>query len=333
MKLHDVVQTIMRDGRGILAADESVKTAGKRLEAVGVESTEENRRRYRELLFTTPGIEKFLSGIIFFDETLRQSASDGTPFPDLIASKNIIVGIKVDGGLTEDPNFPGGEVTEGLEGLGTRLAEYKSFGAQFAKWRATAKVGVTQENAALRETINRMAVYAKICHENNFVPIIEPEVLMEGGHTASGMEDTLVEVLALTFDALKKENANLPDIILKTSMAVSGKSAENRAAPSEVAERTVRALTASLPENLGGVVFLSGGQSPEEATANLNAIAHLEPLPWPLTFSFSRALQGPVLPLWAGKDENVPDAQAIFLKRVSFAALADVGSYTAEMES
>ena len=332
MTLHNTVATIMRDGKGILAADESVKTAGKRLEAVGVESTSENRRRYRELLFTTPGIEEYLSGIIFYDETLRQSASDGTPFPQLIASKNIIVGIKVDEGLKEDPNFPGGEVTEGLKGLGERLEEYKSFAAQFAKWRAVAKVGVGKDNVALIETVTRMAEYAKICHEKNFIPIIEPEVLMEGEHTAGAMEDTLVAVLAVAFDALKKKSVDLSGVILKTSMAVSGKSAENCAAPTEVAERTTRVLQASVPENLGGIVFLSGGQSPEEATANLNAIAHHEPLPWPLTFSFSRALQGPVLPAWAGKDENISAAQAIFLKRVSLAAAADVGSYTPEMD-
>jgi len=320
----------MQQGKGILAADESVGTATKRLEGVGVESTEENRRRYRELLFTAPGVERYLSGIILFDETIRQAASDGTLFPQLLVSRGIIPGIKVDEGLED---FNGGRATKGLEGLEKRLQEYKSFGARFAKWRAVAEVGDGYADPAILENAKRMAVYARVCQGAGFVPVVEPEVLMDGSHSAEDAEGSLIESVAIVFDALKKEHIELPGVILKTSMSVSGKDAEHRADAEEVAERTVRALKTAVPIDAGGVVFLSGGQSPEEATANLNAIARREPHPWPVTFSFSRALQEPVLHTWRGNDEKKGEAQAALLYRLSLNVAADAGGYGKGMEA
>jgi len=320
----------MQQGKGILAADESNATATKRLEGVGVESTEENRRRYRELLFTTPNVEQYLSGVILFDETLRQSHSDGTLFPQFLLSKGIIPGIKVDGGLED---VEGGQVTKGLEGLTERLKEYKTLGAQFTKWRAVANVGDGYGDQVIKENAKRMAEYAKLAQAEGFVPIVEPEVLMTGTHSAEDAEGAIIETVAIVFDSLKKAEVDLPGIILKTSMAVSGKEAENRAGSEEVAERTVRALITAVPSECGGVVFLSGGQTPEEATENLNAIARREPHPWPITFSFARALQEPALDLWRGKDENKDEAQAALLYRLSLNVAADAGGYGKDMES
>ncbi|MEK7613981.1 MAG: class I fructose-bisphosphate aldolase [Patescibacteria group bacterium] len=327
--LTNTVSALMQQGKGILAADESSATADKRFASVNVPSNEENRRKYRELLFTTPGAEQYLSGVILFDETIRQMSSDGTTFPQLLLSKNILPGIKVDQGLED---VPGGQVTKGLEGLATRLQEYKNFGASFAKWRAVARVGDGYGDPAIKENAKRLAEYARVCHELDIVPIVEPEVLMEGIHSAEDAEGALIESLAIVYDALKEKNVDITKVILKTSMAVSGKSADMRAASHEVAERTVRALRTTVPENAGGVVFLSGGQTPIEATANLNAIARLEPHPWPITFSFSRALQEPVLSTWAGNQEMWDEAQAAFLKRLTLNVAADAGGYTPNME-
>lgn len=329
-ELHETVRALMQQGKGILAADESNPTANKRLEGEGIEQTEENRRRYRELLFTAPGVDKYLSGIILFDETMRQSAEDGTIFPQLLISRGIIPGIKVDQGLED---VPGGQVTKGLEGLKERLMEYKSMGARFAKWRAVAKVGDGYGDPAIKENAKRMAEYSRVCHEVGIVPIVEPEVLMDGDHSADAQEGAIIESVAIVFDALKQANVDLQGVILKTSMAVSGKSAANRADADEVAERTVRALRTSVPDECGGVVFLSGGQKPDEATANLNAIARLEPHPWPVTFSFSRAIQEPVLSTWAGNNENKDEAQAALLYRLSLNVAADNGGYAAGMEN
>lgn len=328
--LHETVRALMQQGKGILAADESNPTASKRLEGVGVEPTEENRRRYRELLFTAPGVDKYLSGVILFDETMRQAADDGTIFPQLLISRDIIPGIKVDQGLED---VDGGQVTKGLKGLKDRLQEYKSMGARFAKWRAVAVVGDGYGDPVIKENARRMAEYARVCQEVGFVPIVEPEVLMTGTHSAEAAEGSIIESVAIVFDALKKEGVDLPGVILKTSMAVSGKDAPDRADAEEVAERTVRALTTSTPSECGGVVFLSGGQAPDEATANLNAIARLEPHPWPITFSFSRAIQEPVLDTWRGNDEKKQEAQAALLYRLSLNVAADGGGYGKGMEN
>lgn len=328
--LKEIAKKMMTQGKGILAADESTSTANKRFEALGVEQTEENRRRYRELLFSTPGIEEYLSGVILFDETMRQVTSSGTTFPEFLLAKDILVGIKVDEGLED---IPGGQVTKGLEHLRERLNEYKSMGASFTKWRAVARVGDGYADQAIKENAKRFAEYANIVQEFHMVPMVEPEVLMEGTHSAEDAEGAIIESVAIVFDALKESGVSIPGTILKTSMAVSGSDAPDRALPDEVAERTVHALKTAVPDDVGGVVFLSGGQTPEEAAANLNAITRLEPHPWDVTFSFSRALQSPVLEEWRGIDDNVDEAQAIFLKRLSLAVAADAGGYSSSMEN
>lgn len=331
MKIKDTVRALMHQGKGILAADESVKTITERFEALGIVSTADTRRDYRELLLTTPGAEEYLSGVIFFDETLRQAMKDGTPFAEYLYTRNVLTGIKVDEGMVHDPQFDG-EVTKGLEGLRNRLKEYVALGASFTKWRTVANVGVPHGAKHVRENASRLAAYAEDVLAEGMVPIIEPEVLMTGAHSASDAEETLSEVLSVVVDALGARDVDLKNIIVKTAMAVSGADAPVRAEPNEVAERTVRALTAALPEDVGGVVFLSGGQAPEEAAANLNAIARLEPLPWEITFSFARALQQPAMEIWRGNADNTAEAQSIFLERLSLAVAADAGGYSKSQE-
>lgn len=328
--LEETVGALLAPGKGILAADESNNSADLRLQAVGVEASEENRRRYRELLFTTPGIEEYLSGVILYDETLRQNTTLGVPFRDVLSSRGIRVGIKVDQGLEE---VPGGQVTKGLEGLGERLSEYRALGATFTKWRAVARVGDGYADPVIKENAKRLAEYARLAHEHELVPMVEPEVLMEGTHSAEDAEGALIETIAIVYDALRAAGVDHRTVILKTSMAVSGKSAEPRADAAEVALRTVRALTTAVPEGAGGVVFLSGGQSPEEAARNFNAIARQEPHPWPITFSFSRAIQEPVLNTWSGNDEMQDEAQAMLIKRLTLLVRADAGGYTDGMEA
>lgn len=331
MKVRETVRYLMRQGKGILAADESTHTITERFQEFGIQSTEETRRAYREMLLTTPGVEEYLSGVIFYDETIRDAMSNGTPFTEYLFSRDILAGIKVDEGMVHDAQF-GGEVTKGLDGLKKRLKEYAALGAKFTKWRTTVTVGTPPGAAHVRENASRLAAYAEDAISEGLAPIVEPEVLMHGTHSAGDAEETLVETLSTLVDALHARDIDLKNVILKTSMAVSGDSAPDRALPHEVAERTVRALVASVPEEMGGIVFLSGGQGPQEATANLNAIARLEPLPWDITFSFSRALQGPALEVWAGKSDNVGEAQSIFLERLSLARAADAAGYSASEE-
>lgn len=324
------MRALMAPGKGILAADESNNSADLRLQAVGIEATEENRRRYRELLFSAPGIEAYLSGVILYDETLRQSTTDGVLFRDVLASRGIHVGIKVDQGLDD---VPGGQVTKGLEGLSERLTEYRALGATFTKWRAVARVGDGYADPVIKENAKRLAEYARLAREHGLVPMVEPEVLMEGAHSAEDAEGALIETIAIMYDALRTEEVDPATVILKTSMAVSGKSAELRADATEVALRTIRALTTAVPEGAGGVVFLSGGQTPEEAAGNFNALARLEPHPWPITFSFSRAIQEPVLETWSGNDDMRDEAHAMLIKRLTLLVRADSGGYTAGMEA
>lgn len=328
--LTEVVHALMKQGKGILAADESNATANKRFATLGIAETDDNRRRWRELLFTTPGIEGYISGVILYDETLRQTASSGKLFSELLAEEDVLVGIKVDQGLED---VEGGQVTKGLDTLAERLDEYALMHAAFTKWRAVAKVGDGYGDQVIKENAIRMAEYARLAQSKGFVPIVEPEVLMGGSHSAEGAEGAIIETVAIVFDALKSASVEIPHVILKTSMAVSGKEAPDRAAATEVGERTVRALKTAVPADVGGIVFLSGGQTPREACANLNAIARVEPLPWPVTFSFSRALQQEAMAEWAGKDENLDEAQALFLKRVTLAVAADAGAYAPGMES
>ncbi len=330
-KFHSVVSHLLKQGKGILAADESIATCTERFEALGIPSTPEMRAAYREMLFTAENVGSYLSGAILFDETLRQATADGTPFAELLASKSILVGIKVDQGLAKDPQFDGEDVTKGLDGLRARLSEYRELGASFTKWRSVHPVNGASPTA-MRENASRQAAYAGDVLQEGLVPIIEPEVLMKGSHSAEEAEKAITEVLSVVIDALHVRDIDLSHVIIKTAMAVAG-SDSSKAESEEVAERTVRALKTALPEELGGVVFLSGGQEPKEATANLNAISRLEPLPWPITFSFARALQNDAMKLWSGKSEMVGEAQAAFLSRLSLVKAADAGAYSPALEN
>lgn len=331
MKIRDTLKALMHQGKGILAIDETPGLLSSRFAALGIESTEDTRRTYREMLVTTPGTEEYLSGVILHEETLRQALSDGTPFPQYLFAHNILPGIKVDLGLEQDPQF-GGEVTKGLEGLRDRLKEYVTLGTHFTKWRAVVKVGTPPGAPYVREQASRLAVFAEESIAENLVPIVELEVLMDGTHSAADAEETIAETLSQVVDALQVRDVDLRHIIIKTAMAVSGRDAANRASPTEVAGHTMRALTAALPEEVGGVVFLSGGQESTEAMENLNAIARMEPLPWDITFSFARALQNEPMAAWKGIADNVPDAQSIFLERLSLTRAADAGGYSRSEE-
>ncbi len=320
-------------GKGILAADESSGTCETRFKSVGVECTEENRRAYRGLLFTTPGIEQFVSGVILFDETLRQTTNDGVPFADYLARKGILPGIKVDKGAHALPLCPGEKVTEGLDGLPKRLEEYFRLGARFAKWRAVITIGETiPTHACLYANAHALARYAAACQEASIVPVIEPEVLLEGAHSIERCEEVSEATLRATYAALAAHHVSFEHTILKASMVVSGKSAARQAGVDEVAERTVRVLKRTVPAAQPGVVFLSGGQSDVAATAHLNAMAAMKGLPWPLTFSYSRALQNPALGAWKGQAANVAAAQKAFHHRAHMNGLACQGKWRAELE-
>ncbi|HYR33008.1 MAG TPA: class I fructose-bisphosphate aldolase, partial [Burkholderiales bacterium] len=290
-------------GKGILAADESSGTCEKRFQSVKVECTEENRRAYRQLLFGTQGIEQYISGVILFDETARQKASDGTPFPEFLQKKGIIPGIKVDKGLVDLPLAPKGEkVSEGLDGLSKRLDEYFKMGCRFAKWRSVITIGAgIPTHSCLYANAHVLARYAAACQVASIVPMVEPEVLLDGDHTIERSEEVHEATLRALYAALAAYNVQLEYLILKTSMVVPGKDNPRQASPDEVAERTVRVLKRTVPAAQPGIVFLSGGQSDEAATAHLSAMAARKDLPWPLTFSYSRALQNPALNAWRGQ--------------------------------
>jgi fructose-bisphosphate aldolase class I len=320
-------------GRGILAADESAGTCEKRFKSVGVECTEENRRAYRGLLFATPDVEQFVSGVILFDETIRQKSSDGVPFAELLARKGIVPGIKVDKGAKDLALCPGEKVTEGLDGLRERLAEYFKLGARFAKWRAVITIGDgLPTHACLYANAHALARYAALCQEASIVPIIEPEVLLDGGHSIERCEEVTEATLRATYAALAAHNVSFEHTILKASMVVSGKENARQAGVAEVAERTVRVLKRTVPAAQPGVVFLSGGQSDIDATAHLNAMAAMQGLPWPITFSYSRALQNQALKTWRGSRENVAAAQKAFHHRARMNSLACQGKWKPELE-
>ncbi|MEK7208276.1 MAG: class I fructose-bisphosphate aldolase [Patescibacteria group bacterium] len=327
--LQDIAQKLAAQGTGILAADESIGTLHKRFEKRGIPQAEEMHRKWRELLFVTPGIERGLSGVILFDETIRQAGSDGILLRNTLLAKGIMFGIKVDKGAVGLTNFPDEKVTEGLDGLGVRLAEYAALGATFTKWRGVFTVG---KGLPTPECIEANACifsqFAALSQDALLVPIVEPEVLLGGTHDMQACEVALGRVLQTVFASLKKYRVNLSSLLLKTSMALPGKGLKEKAAPELVALSTVRVLKAVVPREVAGVVFLSGGQTPEEATKNLNATVlagRKAKVPWPLTFSFSRALQDPVMDAWLGKDENVRAAQVIFQKRVEETARASEG--------
>ena len=320
-------------GKGILAADESSGTCEKRFKSVGVECTEESRRSYRNLLFSTPGVEQYLSGVILFDETARQKASDGTLIPQYLAKKGIVPGIKVDKGVSNIPFTREEKVTEGLDGLQKRMKEYFDLGCRFAKWRAVITIGEgIPTHTCLYANAHALARYAAICQEASIVPMIEPEVLLDGNHTVERSEEVHEATLRATYAAMAAYNVSLEHLILKTSMVVSGKENARQAGVDEVAERTVRVLKRTVPAAQPGIVFLSGGQSDEAATAHLNAMASMKDLPWPLTFSYSRALQNPALKAWRGQAGNVAAAQKAFHHRAHMNGLAAQGKWKADLE-
>ncbi len=320
-------------GKGLLAADESSGTCETRFKSVGVECTEESRRAYRGLLFTTPGAEQFVSGVILYDETLRQKANDGALFPDYLAKKGILPGIKVDTGAKNLALCPGEKVTEGLDGLRERLAAYFKLGARFAKWRAVITIGEgIPTHTCLYANAHALARYSALCQEANVVPIIEPEVLLDGGHAIERCEEVTEATLRATYAALAAHNVSFEHAILKASMVVSGKHNARQAGVDEVAERTIRVLKRTVPASQPGVVFLSGGQSDVAATAHLNAMAATKGLPWPLTFSYSRALQNPALNTWKGQSGNVGAAQRAFHHRAHMNGLAAQGKWQPELE-
>jgi fructose-bisphosphate aldolase class I len=336
-KLIQTAKELMAVGKGVIAADESAATCEKRFTAVNVQCTEENRRAYREVLLGAPGIEQYVSGVILFDETIRQKAADGTPFSELLAKKGVIPGIKVDGGVKELALHSGEKITEGLDGLRERLLEYVKLGARFAKWRAVITIGEGIPSVACIHTnAHALARYAALCQEAGIVPIIEPEVLIDGDHTIEQSYQATAAILKKTFEEAKDQDVLLEGMILKASMVIAGKSAEHQSTPEEVAEQTVKCLPENVPHDLAGVVFLSGGQSDEQATANLNAMNKIPNLPWKLTFSYSRAIQNPVLKIWAQNialEENTAAARAALLFRTKMNSLAAEGKYADEMES
>jgi fructose-bisphosphate aldolase class I len=331
-QLRDTAKAMVAPGKGLLAADESNATAEKRLTAVGLESTEEVRRAYRQLLLTAPGIEQYLSGVILFDETIRQKDDSGTPFPEVLKREGIIPGIKVDMGAKDLALHEGEKVTEGLDGLRERFAEYAELGAGFAKWRAVITIDGDKlpSEACIHANAHAMARYAALAQEAGIVPIVEPEVLLDGDHTIERCYDVTAATLDALFAELKNQGVLLEGAILKASMVLSGKDASDRADTQTVAEETVRCLKEHVPAELAGVVFLSGGQSEVEATAHLNAMNRIGGTPWPLTFSYSRAIQNPVLKLWAEKKND--EAVAAYLKRCEANSLASKGQWSEDFE-
>ncbi|NIR61993.1 MAG: fructose-bisphosphate aldolase class I [Gammaproteobacteria bacterium] len=334
-ELKRTAKGMVADGKGILAMDESNATCCKRFEKTGIECTEETRRQYRELLIATSGLEEFVAGPILFDETIRQSTKDGKPFVKALQEKGMIPGIKVDTGAKPLAGSPSEKVTEGLDGLRERTAEYYEMGARFAKWRAVITIG---EGMPTRQCIeanaHALARYAALCQENGLVPIVEPEVLMDGDHSIEQCEAVTEETWVELFEQLYRHNVMLEGTILKASMVISGKEAKKRAGVDEVAERTVQTLLRAVPPALAGVVFLSGGQGNEEATQHLNAMNkhYRGRAPWPLSFSYARALQQPALELWKGDPGKAEAAQKALYFRARLNSLATLGQYSEEME-
>jgi fructose-bisphosphate aldolase class I len=332
-QLQSTAQTLVAEGKGILAADESTGTIKKRLESIGVESTEETRRAYRELLFTTEGAEEFISGVILYDETIRQSASDGTPFPKLLESRGIIPGIKVDTGAKPLALTDGETITDGLDGLRDRLEEYRELGARFAKWRATYSIAADKPSEyCVWTNAHALARYAALCQEAGLVPIVEPEVLQDGTHTIAENRKATGRVLQAVYTELHDQRLDFRGTLLKPNMVLSGYDASDRAPADEVADVTLECFYKHVPAAVPGIVFLSGGQSDEDATAHLNAINARGPHPWQLSFSYGRALQAPALKAWGGKEENVEAAQRAYYHRAKMNSAARTGMYAPEME-
>ncbi|MBA3432548.1 MAG: fructose-bisphosphate aldolase class I [Actinobacteria bacterium] len=331
-ELHETAREIVADSKGILAADESTGTIGKRFDSIGVESTEESRRAYRQLLFTATGMEDSIGGVILYDETLRQSTDDGTSFAEVLASKGAVPGIKVDTGAHDLAGFAGEKVTEGLDGLRARLEEYRGLGARFAKWRAVVTIGDgIPTGACIRANAHALARYAALCQETGIVPIVEPEVLMDADNMIERCYEVTARTLHALYDELDAFGVDLPGTLLKPNMVISGKGCPEQAPAARIAELTIQCFLAHVPAAVPGIVFLSGGQSEVEATENLNAINQLEG-PWPLSFSYGRALQASALEVWGGEAVNVEAAQAAFVQRARMNALAASGEWNAELE-
>jgi fructose-bisphosphate aldolase, class I len=333
-QLEATARALVAEGKGILAADESSGTIKKRLDSIGVESTEENRRAYRDLLFTTEGVEEFISGVILFDETIRQSSADGTPFPELLAGRGVIPGIKVDNGAKPLAGAPDETITEGLDGLRERLEEYRELGARFTKWRAVITIGDgIPSQYCLWTNAHALARYAALSQEAGLVPIVEPEVLMDGSHSLERSYSVTSRTLNAVFTELHDQRVELEGMLLKPNMVLSGYDSSDQASTDEVAQQTLRCLRHNVPAAVPGIVFLSGGQTDEDATAHLNAMNALGPHPWELSFSYGRALQAPALRAWRGQAESVEDAQKAFCRRAKFNGAARSGSYAPEMET
>ncbi|MDE2311656.1 MAG: fructose-bisphosphate aldolase class I [Patescibacteria group bacterium] len=332
-QLSDIAKAMVAPGKGILAADESMNTVGKRFASINLENTEDNRRAFREMLLTAPGEEQYISGVILFDETIRQRTSGGKSFVEVLRAGGILPGIKVDQGLV---SFNGSEVekiTKGLDGLGDRLKEYVALGAKFAKWRAVITISdstPTPENIV--QNTADLAQYALLCQQAGLVPMVEPEVLLDGNHSLQKSTEVLEQTLISLIAELKKAGVALEGTILKSSMAISGKNSGVKDTPAQVAEATIGVFKKVLPKELAGVVFLSGGQSELQATENLNAMHQLGQLPWPVTFSYARALQDGATKTWKGNPDNLLAAQRVFLHRAKMNSLASQGKYQPDME-
>jgi len=332
-ELETTAAELVAQGKGILAADESDGTIKKRFDSIGAESTEENRRAYRDLLFTTGGASEHISGVILYDETIRQSSADGTPFPELLARQGIISGIKVDRGAKQLAGAPGETITEGLDGLRERLDEYRELGARFAKWRAVITIGDDiPSEYCLWTNAHALARYAALSQEAGLVPIVEPEALMDGDHSIDRSYSVTSRMLNAVYTELHDQRVALEGTLLKTNMVLSGYEASDRAGAEEVADQTVRCLRRHVPPAVPGVVFLSGGQTDEDSTAHLSAMNALGDHPWQLSFSYGRALQAPALKAWAGDPANVSAAQAAYLHRARMNGAARTGSYRPELE-
>ena len=331
--LEVIAKQLVVEAKGILASDSSTGSIKKRFDRVGIESTEESRRAFRNLFFTTKDIEEYISGVIMFDETIRQKTDDGVPFPKLLFDKGILPGIKVDKKAWTMPNFPDEKLTEGLDGLRDRLIEYKELGAKFTKWRTVIAITTAAPTrVCIESNVDSLARYAALCQEAGLVPVVEPEVIMDGNHNIDKCAEVTKEVITAMISRLIDHKVSLEGIILKANMVLPGKDFEGEVSDEEIADKTIDTLKDSVSIRVPGVVFLSGGQSAVDATRRLNAISKIESVPWPTTFSFERALQEPSLEVWAGKEENVMESQKVFIKRAKLNSLASQGKYNNEME-
>ncbi|HEX2691219.1 MAG TPA: class I fructose-bisphosphate aldolase [Kofleriaceae bacterium] len=331
--LADLARALVSPGKGILAADESAGTIKKRFEAIKLEPTEENGRRYREMLFTTPGAAQYVSGVILFDATIRQSTRTGVRFVELLAQQGIIPGIKVDAGTKPLAGSPREKISEGLDGLRERLVAYREMGAKFAKWRAVIDIAAEIPSAlALRANAEVLARYAALCQQEGIVPIVEPEVLMDGDHTLARCEQVTTETLHTVFEALYAHRVELEGMLLKPNMVIAGALCPTQATAEEIATATIRCFLRTVPAAVPGIVFLSGGQGDVQATENLDAINRRGSLPWPVSFSYGRALQAASIKAWAGRDENIGPGQAAYLHRAHMNGIARAGQWTANAE-